>query len=88
MSGELKASLVAQIESTYQKKVDEAKQQVEAVDLFVPVGKIRMYDIFWRQETYNSTVSFKANNDTYTVAYTYTVNIPDAVVNTEISCTG
>jgi hypothetical protein len=88
LSEELKASLTEQIESAYQKKVDEAKQQVEAVDLFVPVGKIRMYDIFWRQETYSSTVAFKANNETYTIAYTYIVNIPDAAVNTEISCTG
>ncbi len=88
LSDELKAELTARIESAYRKHVDEAKKQVEAVDLFVPVGKIRMYDIFWRQETYSSTVSFKADSDTYTAAYTYTVNIPDAVVNTEISCTG
>jgi hypothetical protein len=88
LSEELIAILTAQIESTYQKNVEAATTRVSQVDLLVPVGKIRAYDIFWTQETYSSSVVFEFNDAKYTAAYTYTVNIPDAAVSSEIACTG
>lgn len=83
----LKARLTEQIESTYQQACEEAKTSVSQVDLVVPVGRINLYKIDWQQQVFSSTISFEMDRKTYTAPYTYSVDIPDATISTEMACT-
>jgi len=76
------------IEQTYQEIFNDAQETIEQTELIVPVGKIHMYNMNWKIQTYSSTISFKLDNSTYQAEYEYILKIPDLAGMMEISCTG
>jgi hypothetical protein len=87
LTAELKTLLSEKVKQTYQQKYDEAKASVEQTDLTVPAGRIRTFTIYWTRQTISSTVSFTRDDQTYSVSYTYTLDIPKATINMETGCT-
>lgn len=76
------------IEQTYQEIFNDAQETIEQTELTIPVGKIHMYNMNWKIQTYRSTVSFKIDNSTYQAEYEYILKIPEVSGMMEVSCTG
>jgi len=87
LSADRKVSLAEQVERAYQQVYEEAKTSVEQKDIVVPVGKIRTYTIYWKQQVFSSTISFTMDTETYAATYTYTLDIPHITISSEIGCT-
>lgn len=87
LSLEMKTNLEEQVKSAYQSAYEEARASVEQKDIVVPIGKIHTYTIFWKQQIFNSTVSFKTDGVTYTTPYTYTLDIPRITIKEQTGCT-
>jgi hypothetical protein len=84
----IKLMIESNVEKTYREVYQDAITKIEQTELFVPVGKIRMYNVKWEIQTYSSTVYFDINGDTFEAAYTYELIIPQLAGFMEISCTG
>lgn len=82
----LKTELTEQIELAYQQEYEEAKNLVQQDEMIVPVGRVHLYEISWKQRVFSSTVRFIVDEKTYTAAYTYTLDIPDAILSTRKAC--
>ncbi|HSB66015.1 MAG TPA: hypothetical protein VLD65_05505 [Anaerolineales bacterium] len=87
LSKEMKLPLEDQIEIAYQQVFDEAKTGVDQNDLMVPINRIRTFQINWTKQVFSSTISFTMDDEAYTVSYTYTLDIPDAIIAMETGCT-
>jgi hypothetical protein len=87
LSPETKTNLEEQVKSVYQSAYDEARVSVEQKVVVVPIGKIHKYKIYWKQQVFNSTVSFSTDNVTYTAPYTYTLDIPRITITEQTGCT-
>ncbi|MDD2694762.1 MAG: hypothetical protein PHD58_02420 [Anaerolineales bacterium] len=84
---DMKTRLEEQVEIAYQKIYEEAKISVEQTDLTVPVNKILTFQIYWTKQVFSSTISFTMEDEAYTAFYTYTLDIPDAIIAEDTSCT-
>lgn len=85
--GELQTQLADQVKATYQPLCDEATAAASQSILEVPAGRIRMFEINWTRQTISSTVSYKQDDQSYSAAYTYTLDVPAAIVIMETGCT-
>lgn len=87
LTPELKTLLSEKVMQAYQQTFNEAKANIEQTDLAVPAGRIRTYKIYWTQKTISSTVSFIQEDQTYSVSYTYVLDIPKVTIAMETGCT-
>jgi hypothetical protein len=85
---EISAALEADIASAYQPAYEQAVKSAEQVELVVPGTRIRLYEIYWKQQVYRSTVTFKMNDQDFTAGYTYVLVVPELGPFTEMACTG
>jgi hypothetical protein len=88
ISADTKSIVIEKVKQTYQQMYDEAKANVEQTDLTVPSGSINTYKIYWTQQVIDSTISFQQNRETYTVSYTYKLDIPKSIIELQTGCTG
>jgi hypothetical protein len=84
---ETQASLEAQIESNYQSEYEQALTTAQRERLTIPVNKIHMYKVQWKQKMFSSTVSFLLNDELCQASYTYSLDIPELTGYFEMSCT-
>jgi hypothetical protein len=87
LSPDIKTLLTDQIDQAYSQVYGEVKTEVERTEMVVPIGKIRTYKVYWKQQVFSSTLSFPINDEMYIADYRYTLDIPHVIITTEISCT-
>jgi hypothetical protein len=87
LSPEMRTNIEKQVKDTYQAAYDEAQASVEQKEVVVPIGRIHKYTIFWKQQVFKSSASFSLENISYTVPYTYTLEIPRITISEQIACT-
>lgn len=87
LSAEMKARIAQQVRNTHQQMCAEAQTSVEQTYFVVPINRIRVFEIYWTKQVFNSTFSFPMDDDTYTASYTYSLDIPAATVTIETGCT-
>lgn len=87
ISSQLESQLISEVDRAYQQKYEQATKELGQVELIVPVGKIRTFEIEWMQQTFTSTISFTVDQEEYAAEYTYQMCVPHDVGYVEMSCT-
>jgi hypothetical protein len=88
LTPEITTALEENIKMAYQTVYEAEVARVEQTDILVPIAKIRTFTIYWKQQTFSSTVAFTLDDIIYTIPYTYTLDLPFITIAQEISCTG
>jgi hypothetical protein len=84
---EIKDQLLAEIELAYEPVYQEKAQELEGIELVIPLDKIHVYRIEWTKYSYQSAVSFWVDSRNYTTAYTYELVVPEEKGFAQRSCT-
>ncbi len=87
ISPQLENRLISAVERAFQEKYEQASKELEEVELAVPVGKIRTFEIEWVQQTFTSVIHFIVDQNEYVAEYIYQICIPQDVGYVEMSCT-
>jgi hypothetical protein len=87
LSPEMKTNIEKQVKDTYQGAYDEAQASVEQKEVVVPIGRIHKYTIFWKQQVFKSNASLEMDDVSYSVPYTYTLDIPRITISEQMACT-
>jgi uncharacterized protein (DUF1499 family) len=87
ISSQLENQLISEVDQAYRQKYEQAAKALEEVELVVPVGKIRTFEIEWIQQKFTSTIYFTVDQEEYAAEYTYQICIPHDVGYVEMSCT-
>jgi hypothetical protein len=87
LTPEIKAALEENVKITYQTVYEAEIARVAQTDILVPVGKIYTYSVYWRKQSFSSTISFTLDGITYTAPYTYSLDLPFLTKTQETGCT-
>jgi hypothetical protein len=87
LSPDIKNLLADQIDRAYSQVFEGIKTEVEQTEIVVPLGKIRTYRIYWKQQVFSSTLAFPINDEMHTADYRYTLDIPHVIITMEVGCT-
>lgn len=88
LTAEQKAGLEKQIQDLFQDVCTKNATDVEQKVIEIPIDRVFFYNIYWKQLNYTSSISFSSDSITYSVPYTYTLEIPQYAIEMQKACTG
>jgi hypothetical protein len=85
---EVKTSLAAQVDRTYQTLYEEEDQSIAGIELYTPGDTIRVFRIQIIEKKCESKVTFRMEGKTYQAGYLYTLHVPNYLGHWELTCLG
>jgi hypothetical protein len=80
---ELETQTKSLFQDVYMKNISDVEQKV----VEIPIDQVYTYGIFWKQLLYKSDISFVSEGLSYSVPFTYTLDIPQIELQMQHACT-